>query len=505
MIFPYPPGATFYQDADGSGIRKVQFTESGRYLVENSRIGEAQLARMLDGWCTDVADSLHRQLTIALTELISSGELPPGSILPSERSLAAALAVSRGTLATAYTTLRSLGLLDSRQGSGTRVRGAAQSTMSAPTARMSTFTVEPSNYLADLSSGALPGQDWVAEVIGSVSPEDLRPWVHGHGYHPAGLSELRSALASRCTKDGLPTDPEQLIVTSGSQHALQLIATMLLAPGDEVVVEDPTYRGALEVFRGRGARLRAIPHREDGLDVELLIRVLRSRRPRLVYLMPTVHSPTGRRLRPIAAKAIAETIAHLDTVVIEDLSTMDTLFTDCPPTPLAALAPDAAVLSVGSLSKLFWAGLRIGWIRGNEDAVRKLISYRLATDLSSSVPSQLAAQRLLGYVPFARRTRARELRSAYLWATELLADQLPEWDWIVPDGGGSLWVRLPNANAVAIAEVARRHGVLLTPGPAFSATDGQSDRLRLSYAPGPDIVRSGVEQLAMLWRRRRLN
>ena len=472
--------------------------------MQSSRISEAQLARMLEGWCTDSSDPLHRQLTVALTELISSGELPPGSILPSERGLAIALAVSRGTLVTAYNTLRSLGLVDSRQGSGTRVRGIAQSHKRAPTARMSTFTATLGDSAIDLSSGVLPGHDWMADVIGSVSPEDLRPWVLGHGYQPAGLPELREALALRCTRDGLPSESDQIVVTSGSQHALHLIATMLLAPGDEVFVEDPTYRGALEVFRGRGARLRAIPHRDDGLDIDVFLRLLRSRKPQLVYLMPAVHSPTGGTLRPLAAKAIAEAIAETGTTLVEDLSTMNTLFTGTPPTPLAALIPEADVLSVGSLSKLFWGGLRIGWIRAAPDTIRTLVSYRSATDLSSPIPSQLAACRLLDYVPRARRTRASELRAAYQWIADLLDEHLPEWEWVVPDGGGSLWVRLPGSNSLAVAERARRHGVLVTPGPAFSASDGQADRLRLSYAAGPDTVRAGVELLAALWRRRRL-
>ncbi|AHI00321.1 PLP-dependent aminotransferase family protein [Kutzneria albida] len=472
--------------------------------MDNSRIGEAALVRLLEGWCTDSRESLHRQLAAALTALISSGELPPGTVLPSERSLATALAVSRGTLVTAYTTLRSLGLVDSRQGSGTRVRGVPQPGVAVPSARLVSFTAKVGQQQVDLSSGALPGQDWVADVVGSVGPDELRSWVRGHGYHPAGLPPLREALARQCTADGLPTQPEQVLVTSGSQQALQLVAGALIAPGDEVLVEDPTYRGALEAFRDRGARLRTIPLREDGLDAEVLVRLLRSRRPRLLYLLPAVHNPVGVTLRPAAAKAVAEAVADTGTTLLEDLSTVDTLFSGPPPTPMASLVPEAPVLTIGSLSKLFWGGIRIGWVRSTAQAVRQLVSHRSSADLGSSVPSQLAALRLLDYVPRARRVRARELRTGYLWITELLAAHLPDWSWVVPDGGASLWVRLPGGNAVALAESARRGGVLITPGPAFSAIDGQTDRVRLSYAVGPDTVRAGVERLAVVWRRRRL-
>jgi DNA-binding transcriptional MocR family regulator len=468
--------------------------------VDNPRIGETALARLLDGWCTDARESLHRQLAAALTALISSGELPPGTLLPSERALASTLAVSRGTLVTAYTTLRSLGLLDSRQGSGTRVRGISQPRLPGSAARLNPLSDTADSAVADLSSAALPGQDWVAEVVGAVSPQDLRQWVRGHGYYPAGLPALREAIASHCTDDGLLSDPDQVLVTSGSQQALQLIATAMLAPGDEVLVEDPTNWGALDAFRERGARLRTIPLRDDGPDADVLVRLLRSRRPRLLYLVPTVHNPVGVTMRPAVAKVIAAAVAETGTILIEDLSSVDTLFKGPPPPSMAALAPDAPVLSIGSLSKLFWGGIRVGWIRSTVDFVRQLATYRSSADMGSSVPSQLAALRLLGYVPRARRARASHLRASYEWTADLLTTHLPDWTWVEPDGGASLWVRLPEPNGLTVVESARRAGVLLTPGSVFSATDGQMDRIRLSYAAGPDTVLEGVQRLVSVWR-----
>jgi DNA-binding transcriptional MocR family regulator len=451
--------------------------------LDNPRIGEAALARLLDGWCTDARESLHRQLAAALTALISSGELPPGTLLPSERALASTLAVSRGTLVTAYTTLRSLGLLDSRQGSGTRVRGVSQPRLPGSATRLNPLNGVADSAVADLSSAALPGQDWVAEVVGSVSPDDLRRWVRGHGYHPAGLPQLRTAIARHCTEDGLISEPDQVLVTSGSQQALQLIATAMLAPGDEVLVEDPTNWGALDAFRDRGARLRTIPLRDDGVDADVLVRLLRSRRPRLLYLAPTVHNPVGVNLRPAVAKVIAAAVAETGTALIEDLSSVDTLFAGPPPPSMASLAPDAAVLSIGSLSKLFWGGIRVGWIRSTVDFVKQLATYRSSADMGSSVPSQLGA--------------------GYEWTSDLLATHLPDWTWVEPDGGASVWVRLPEGNALAVAEAARRGGVLITPGSVFSATDGQLDRVRVSFAAGPDTVLEGVQRLASVWRGRR--
>jgi DNA-binding transcriptional MocR family regulator len=471
--------------------------------VDNPRIGEAALARLLDGWCTDARESLHRQLAAALTALISSGELPPGTLLPSERALASTLAVSRGTLVTAYTTLRSLGLLDSRQGSGTRVRGVSQPRLPGSATRLNPLSGPADSAVADLSSAALPGQDWVADVVGAVNPDDLRHWVRGHGYHPAGLPALRAAIARHCTEDGLVSEADQVLVTSGSQQALQLIATAMLAPGDEVLVEDPTNWGALDAFRDRGARLRTIPLREDGVDADVLVRLLRSRRPRLLYLVPAVHNPVGVNLRPAVAKVIAGAVAETGTTLVEDLSCVDTLFAGPPPPSMACLAPDAPVLSIGSLSKLFWGGLRVGWIRSTVDFVKQLVTYRSSADMGSSVPSQLAALRLLDYVPRARRARASQLRAGYEWTAELLATHLPDWTWVEPDGGASLWVRLPDGNALAVAEAARRGGVLVTPGSVFSAADGQLDRVRVSFAGGPDTVLEGVQRLASVWRGRR--
>jgi DNA-binding transcriptional MocR family regulator len=268
-------------------------------------------------------------------------------------------------------------------------------------------------------------------------------------------------------------------------------------------VEDPTNWGALDAFRDRGARLRTIPLREDGVDADVLVRLLRSRRPRLLYLVPAVHNPVGVNLRPAVAKVIAGAVAETGTTLVEDLSCVDTLFAGPPPPSMACLAPDAPVLSIGSLSKLFWGGLRVGWIRSTVDFVKQLVTYRSSADMGSSVPSQLAALRLLDYVPRARRARASQLRAGYEWTAELLATHLPDWTWVEPDGGASLWVRLPDGNALAVAEAARRGGVLVTPGSVFSAADGQLDRVRVSFAGGPDTVLEGVQRLASVWRGRR--
>jgi DNA-binding transcriptional MocR family regulator len=467
-------------------------------LVRGHRISEAQLARLLEGWCADSRESLHRQLAAALAALIGTGDLPAGALLPSERALARALAVSRGTLVSAYIALRGEGLLDSRQGSGTRVRGGRSSGAATPAARPS--TPEPP---ADLSVSAPPGLDWVADVIASVTAEDLRPWVSGHGHHPAGIPPLRESLAKLFGDEGLPTEVEQIVVTGGARHGLHLVAGALLAPGDEVVVEDPTHRGALEVFRDRGVRLRTAPHREDGVDVEALLRLIRGHRPRLVYLLPALHDPVGVQLCSSAGRAIVDAAAEAGTTLVEDRSTADTLFASPPPAPLAALRPDAPVLTVGSLAQLFWGGLRVGWVRGAVDAVRRLVGHRGTVDLAGSVPGQLAARRLLTHLPRARYGRATALRAAHERITGLLAGHLPEWGWVTPVGGGSLWVRLPaGQDAVALAEAARRDGVLVTPGPTFSATDGQRDRLRLSFAVDEPTARIGVERLAAAWRRR---
>lgn len=474
--------------------------------MDGERLNAARLVRLLAGWATDVGP-LYRQLSDSLRELIRLGELPVGARLPSERSLAPALLVSRTTVVSAYRTLRNEGLLGSRQGSGTWVRrsgieeedGSADPGAVLPgTDRLPSF-LRGSVSTIDFSSAAMRGLPLVIDEAGSVGAEDLAPYVNGHGYMPQGLPSLRRAIAQWLASVGMHTSEEQILVTSGAQQALQLLTAAYVEPGSRVVLEDPTFRGALAAFTSAGARVCAVPSDEHGVLAEELLAAITREETRLVYLLPTAHNPTGSVLSEKRRRRIARLAEESATVVVDDEAVADTVFAGTVPPPIAAYGSGEHVITVGSLSKVFWGGLRVGWVHAAPPVIRRLARAKGLADFGTSIPSQIAATRLLARIDEARALRREQLRQGLRELTSALAEWLPSWSWQEPQGGGSLWVRLPHGNATTFAQVAMRHGVTIAPGPVFSADRHFQDHLRLPYVDSPRVITAAVGRLSRAW------
>ncbi|MGO4757733.1 PLP-dependent aminotransferase family protein, partial [Streptomyces sp. 2MCAF27] len=211
------------------------------------------------------------------------------------------------------------------------------------------------------------------------------------GYHPSGHPHLRRAVADHYTRRGVPTDPEQVLVTNGGQQALSLLARAFVEPGGTVLVEAPTYPGALEAFHERAAALRTLPTGLDGFEAAVRTP---SRRPELAYLVATHHNPTGSVLPPLARRRLAVAAATADVPLIDDevLAHLGFPGRRTPP-PLAAYSD--TVITMGSLSKSVWGGLRVGWIRATSPVIDRLARLRAVHDLGGNFPAQLAAAELL--------------------------------------------------------------------------------------------------------------
>ncbi|MFC8507812.1 PLP-dependent aminotransferase family protein [Streptomyces sp. NPDC057411] len=460
-----------------------------------ARIASTRLSRLLTGWASEGPGPLPRRLADALRELAERGDVPAGSVLPSQRELALVLGVSRSTVTAAYGLLEGEGRLESVRGSGSRLRGAGVLDRHPMEGRLASFDARAGT--ADLSSGALPGLADVAEAVGALTAGELAPLLGADGYHPYGLPELREGVAAYYRAAGVPTDAEEILVTAGSQQAVWLVAQALVDPGDTVVVEDPTYRGALEALRARGARL--VPVGGAGADCSgaaELRRLCGSVRPRLVYLQPTAHNPTGRSLDGPARREWREVLGALGLFAVEDTACAElTLDGDEAVVPLVAGLPSGSTVTVGTLSKLFWGGLRVGWVRSSPQVVARLAKIKTSVDLSCSVVDQLVAVRLLAELPRARARRRALLRERLAAAEALLRAEAPRWEWARPAGGPALWVRVPGADTEATAQLARRRGVSVVPGSAFSPVDGFRDRLRLPYAHGVDALAAALPTL----------
>jgi DNA-binding transcriptional MocR family regulator len=436
---------------------------------------------------------LYVLLAARLRRLIDDGELPPGVLLPPDRALAGALAVGRTTVVAAYELLRSEGRITRRQGSGTRVAGTPGGAVEdAPVDPIFLDSLESRDDGVLLAICAAPGDPppQLAEAYARILPE-LANITGDIGYYPYGHPVLRDAIAARYVDRGVPTTPDQILVTNGGQQALSLLAHALLSPGDQVLVEAPTYPGALEAFREEAAVLRGLPVGLDGFEA-----AVRERRPALAYVIPTYHNPTGSVLPALARQRLARAASAADVPLIEDEVPADLGFPGTPrPRSLAAFSE--AVISVGSLSKSVWGGLRIGWIRAPAPLVNRLARLRAVHDLGGNVPAQLAAAHLVGMLD--ELDLATELKSRHDHLRALLNQHLPSWEVPQIRGGQTLWVRLPYGDGNSFAQAAMRHGIAILPGSGLDVT-GQSDPyVRLHFrAPLIDLTEA-ITRLTTAW------
>ncbi|MEW2359775.1 PLP-dependent aminotransferase family protein [Spirillospora sp. NPDC029432] len=464
-----------------------------------------ELAEILGDW-TSGPGPLYGKLARALRLAVLDGAIDPGERLPSERALARALVVSRATVVTAYDELRGLGIVDSRRGSGTRVlRQPAASRPGAdgrvPGGRATSIFQRLIDGPAEVISlrhameGAVPE---LGEELAGLLAEDLPALMEDTGYHPSGLPALRAAVAARFTAAGLRTGPEQVLITTGVSQALALAAQMYLRPRSVVVVESPGWPGCFDVFRAAGARLVGVPLDEDGIRVDALARAFAEHRPDLLYVMPTVHNPTGTLMSRARRGRIAEIAAEHRVPVLED-NAYGSGGPDTPP-PIAAHAPPGAeILSADSLAKSVWGGLRTGWVRAPAGTIERLARHKALADLGSPILDQALAARLLPRLPEIAAARGAVLRQRLAHLTALLNERLPEWRFDPPAGGSALWIELPGRDARAFAQVALRHGVEVVPGTTMDPTGAHDGHLRLPYTFPADVLTEVTARLAAAW------
>lgn len=316
-----------------------------------------------------------------------------------------------------------------------------------------------------------------------------------------GEPGLRAALAARTSARGLPTGVDDLLVTTGSQQALSLIATALLEPGDVVLVEQPCYLAALQVFAFAGARVVAVPGDRDGVDPEALDELVVRERPKLLYTVPTFQNPTGRTMPADRRAAVAAVAARRGLWIVEDDPYGELRFEGERLPWIAAQegAADRTVL-LGSFSKVMAPGLRLGWLRAPTALLRACVVAKQAADLHTPTVNQLAAARYLADNDLdAHVARVagvyRERRDAML---EGLANALPEESsWERPEGGMFLWARLPEAydTTELLARVVRQD-VAYVPGAPFYAGEPERSTMRLCFVTQPPgEIREGLRRL----------
>ncbi len=471
--------------------------------------GSTPTAPTLTGWTSASSGPLYRRLAEAIRAAIRRGELLSGSRLPTERALASELSVSRSTVVAAYDLLRGEGWLESRQGSGTWVRRHASVVrfgedrpgfLGRSTVTFRALIEGPGEGI-EFTTAALTAGDLFERPSIARAVEDLASFARSAiGYEAVGHGPLRAAIADHLTRRWyLPTAEEEVIVTTGAQQAIGLAASLYARPGEVVAVEDPTYLTAIDVFTAAGVRLLPIPIGVQGMRPERLREVLRESAPRFTYLMPTYQNPTGASIPERERREIAFLAEELQVPIVEDLTVADLYLGDPPPPPIGAFQGEVPVLTIGSLSKVLWGGLRVGWIRAPAPVIQRLGRMKLVMDHGSSTVSQILALRLMGELDEVADERRALVRERKDRLEGLLRELLPTWTWDPPAGGLCLWVRLPAGDATSLSHVATRHGVTLVPGPMTSVDGNFGDRVRLPFVLEPGEMREGVERLARAW------
>ncbi|WP_436843841.1 PLP-dependent aminotransferase family protein, partial [Streptomyces hundungensis] len=330
----------------------------------------------------------YRALAQGVRTLLLDGRIPLHTRLPAERELATALEVSRATVTAAYDLLREGGHALSRRGAGT------WTTLPEGTAPASVARYQAPDGVIDLAMAAPSAPAAELAAAFELAGPEVACHAATNGYHPLGLPELRAAVAERYTRRGLPTLPEQILITTGAQSAVSLVVNLLGRPGDRALVESPSYPNALDAVRHAGLRITPVPVTEDGWDIELLECTLRQTAPRLAYLIPDFQNPTGALMSTEQRSRLLRAVRATGTWLLIDETMAEMSLEGPAPAPFVSLAHQGEseqIVTVGSLSKTHWGGLRIGWVRAGSRLVHELAALRIHVDLAPSLVDQVLA------------------------------------------------------------------------------------------------------------------
>lgn len=496
---------------------------------------------------------LYRQISQGMREAILSGALAEGSRLPTERALAQALHVNRTTIMNAYHELSSEGLIEGHVGRGTLVKrsymgqdedyvdqempswlfglAAGEDAVLGEDARLlneQALTEERAEYGEDgeqrnrTAAGRYTAQRAVISLAQSTPAADLLPVElvrtvvdagldrareEALGFCPVeGAHNLRCTIAARMRQRGVNVDARNILVLSGSTQGLGLIGRFLLTSGDEVVVEVPTYLGAIQTMRALGARVIGIPVDREGMRVDLLESVLARRQPRFIYTLPTFQNPTGVVLSPERRRHLLQLSRRYQVPILEDDPYGELYFTADAPQPLKAQDTHGNVLYLSTYSKLLAPGLRVAWLAAPETVVERLALHKQVFDLNTNALGQWIVNEMLHRDEF--ELYLRTLRQSYKHKLELMLTAIQNyWPATVsiqpPTGGMHLWCRLPGTmRARALLREAAREQVTFVIGEPFHVDGGGHHYIRLSFAAVSDEeITAGIQRIGIAMQR----
>ncbi|MGH9703501.1 MAG: PLP-dependent aminotransferase family protein [Candidatus Acidiferrales bacterium] len=459
---------------------------------------------------------LYVQLRDQLRSLVYSGDLRPGDRIPASRELAVQLGVHRTTVANAYADLESEGLIRGFVGRGTYISDLLLKRQFTPPPR--------SNGNSGLRWEALFADDRGDENLGRLMPdvpedaiafvtakpseeffpvEDFRRCCNavlkseGRRILQLGSSDgyppLKQALAELLAAEGLPVKPGQLLITDGCQQALDLLCKAFLRPGDSVVLENPTYPGAISIFTGARVRCLGVPVETHagrtgyaGINLEALESVLMQNRVKLIVVTPDFQNPTGTTMQVNERRKLLEIASRFQVAVVEDHIYARLRFREKEVPSLKSLDRAGVVILIDSFSKAAFPGMRVGWVVGPETVIERLRLVKQATDLHTDQLAQATFAEFLRRGYFDKHlAKMKRVYGARLEATEKTLERLMPagTEWTRPDGGMSVWVTLPaGLDAGEMLHQLTDRGVHYVPGRYFYLQNPEPNTLRLGFA-----------------------
>lgn len=447
--------------------------------------------------------SLTKQIYQAVLDHIRSDFLEEDLQLPSVRDLSKQLGVSLITVVKAYQKLEHEGFVTSVQGKGTFVRrttleGGEKEKESnpfdwqlsvqdyLPRSQFARFHQVPEKiHLSSsmIDPGLLPNR-YLEQELRRMLAEN--PRVLSQYGEIQGDKALRKAMAEYLKYMEVPTSPEHILVTSGSQQGIDLIARTFVGPGDVVIMEAPTYPGAIDAFRGRGATILTVPVDNEGMRVDLLHNLCDKYKPKLIYTVPTFQNPTGAVMPTKRRKQVLELAKSVHCLVVEDDPCSEIYFEKKPPASLKSLDQEGHVIYLKGLSKILAPGCRIGVLTASGSIFKRLLAAKANADLGSPLLTQQAI------IPFITSKRMMEhlkkLRTALKvrrdLVLEILSQHAPEEvSWFVPKGGLNLWITLPAwVDTDHLLLEAKKQQLTFLPGSACYPTEHENHHVRISYS-----------------------
>jgi len=436
---------------------------------------------------------VYKQIAAYIEQLISNGEYPSGSVLPSERTLSKELQVNRSTIVAAFEDLRALGIIESLQGKGTIVskniwgRTSRRIPNWEKLIETGSFLPNPSlmqtirkeayhHDLIDLASGELSPELSASPYIRKIlATEDFNYHV---GYdHPQGNLNLRQTIAQHLEDyRNISASPSSILVTSGAQQALYLIVQCLLQQGDAVAIEDPSYCYSLPLFKSAGIRSFLLPSDEQGVNPEDIVELYKKHRIKMVFLNPNFQNPSGSFLHIERRKRILEISSYYGIPIVEDDPYSLTAFDQTNVSTLKSLDQNGTVLYISSLSKIVASGLRIGWIFGPQKAIERLADAKQQIDFGHSIIPEWVANQFLSSEDFSihlqklRNSLACNRDKIVFSLHDLLGDQV---EFLAPEGGIHIWCKVKSEiDEQQLLNESIRRGVVYVPGSIFGTKKG---------------------------------